>query len=338
MIFHKSNLDSLRDQRDKLEERIRTVQQSIEVAERSREVIKPDVEGWMKRAEKCSEDAKCILGQYDNEASKWCLKWCPNLKSRYSLGREAKRKATELAEIYTEGKFNTVSNPAPPPPIESVISTEGLKEFESRGRVMNEIMKALKDGNENMIGICGMGGVGKTTMAKEIIIRVKQEKLFDHVMMAIVSKPPDKRKIQGEIADLLGMNLDAESTSGRAGQLFEKMKRAGRIFVVLDDIWEPLELRDIGIPFGKNNEGCKILLTSRSKEVVEGMGAKKIFEPDVLTAEESWSLFKEKAGIPHDEMGVSPDLLSRQKEVAEECGGLPLAIVCVAAALKVTTN
>ncbi|XAR60270.1 hypothetical protein NMG60_11033568 [Bertholletia excelsa] len=196
-------------------------------------------------------------------------------------------------------------------------------------------MKVLKDKNENMIGICGMGGVGKTTMAKEIIIRVQQEKLFDDVVMATISKPRDTRKIQGDIADCLGMKLNAEGTDGRARELSEKMKQGRRIFVVLDDIWEVFELSDIGIPFGKGRTGCKILLTSRSKEVVEGMGATtNKFVPQVLTVEEAWSLFKEKAGIPRDETGVPPNLLSKRRKVAKECGGLPLAIVCVAAALK----
>ncbi|MCI29416.1 disease resistance protein, partial [Trifolium medium] len=54
------------------------------------------------------------------------------------------------------------------------------------------------------IGICGMGGVGKTTLVKELIKTV-ENKLFDKVVMAVVSQNPDYEKIQRKIADDLGL-------------------------------------------------------------------------------------------------------------------------------------
>ncbi|CAB4263468.1 unnamed protein product [Prunus armeniaca] len=62
-----------------------------------------------------------------------------------------------------------------------------------------------------------MGGVGKTTMVKEIIKRLTGLKVFDNVVMAVVSQSPSIRKIQSEIADELGFTYDGEdSESGRA--------------------------------------------------------------------------------------------------------------------------
>jgi putative protein kinase ArgK-like GTPase of G3E family len=51
-------------------------------------------------------------------------------------------------------------------------------------------MEALKDDKVNMIGLCGMGGVGKTTLVKEVGRRAKELQLFPEVLMATVSQNP----------------------------------------------------------------------------------------------------------------------------------------------------
>ena len=73
-------------------------------------------------------------------------------------------------------------------------------------------MEALiRDETIHMIAIWGMGGIGKTTMAKEVSRRTEQDKLFDEVVMAVVTQNPIVMKIQGEIADLLGLSLTMET-------------------------------------------------------------------------------------------------------------------------------
>jgi putative protein kinase ArgK-like GTPase of G3E family len=41
-----------------------------------------------------------------------------------------------------------------------------------------------------MIGLCGLGGVGKTTLVKEVGRRAKELQLFPEVLMATVSQNP----------------------------------------------------------------------------------------------------------------------------------------------------
>ncbi|KAL7194694.1 hypothetical protein ACSBR1_035015 [Camellia fascicularis] len=165
----------------------------------------------------------------ETEANKGCLNggclngWCPNLKSRHS-GRKTTKKAKEVAEIHGEGNFTIVSYFVPPPRIESE-PTKGIKSFESRRWIIYDVVQALKDDRFHMIAICGMRGVGKTTMVKGVAKRVKkkkssgeggagktpmvkevtksanEEQLFDEVVIAVVSQSPDEKKIQAEIAD-----------------------------------------------------------------------------------------------------------------------------------------
>ncbi|CAL5422971.1 unnamed protein product [Camellia sinensis] len=103
-------------------------------------------------------------------------------------------------------------------------STGGDNGFESRISTMREVMEALKDDNIHMIGICGMGGIGKTTMVKDVAQKVKTGNLFDEVVMTAVSQQPDLKKIQRNLAELLGLKLEDESEFARASRLRERIK------------------------------------------------------------------------------------------------------------------
>ncbi|KAL0346111.1 UNVERIFIED_CONTAM: Disease resistance protein [Sesamum radiatum] len=60
------------------------------------------------------------------------------------------------------------------------------------------------------------------------------------------------------------------------------------------------------------------------------MGAEVILPLEVLSGEEAWILFSDEAGISND----TSNLVPIAKEVANECKGLPIALVSVARALK----
>ncbi|XP_059658472.1 disease resistance protein UNI-like [Cornus florida] len=169
-----------------------------------------------------------------------CLgRWC-----RYQLSKKANQKTDEITALYEKGsKFNILSRPAPPP--------------KTRASVTAQIIDALKDDNTDSIGICGMGGVGKTTLVKEIGRRVKQTELFSEVVMAVVSKTPIVTKIQKEIAYMLGHELDdTVSESTRAWLLWQTIKaRKKPVRVILDNVWGKLDLEAVGIPFGNDHKG-----------------------------------------------------------------------------------
>ncbi|CAL5349217.1 unnamed protein product [Camellia sinensis] len=333
LFSYKSKVKNLKDEVKKLDEKRGAMQQSVDEAKRNVKGIGLDVKGWLERVDKCREEAREILKD-EVEANKGCLYgWCPNLPLRYSLGKKATNKAKEVAQLHEERKLTEVAYNEPLPGIEST-STEGIKVFESRRLITNDVMEALKDDGFHMIAICGMGGVGKTTMVKEVAKRAKELKLFDEVVMALVSQSPNERKIQGEIGDNLGLKFEEETERGRANRLCERLRGTKRILVILDDVWKRLELNDIGIPFGDGHRGCKILLTSRFDNVCNNMNAQKKFTVEVLTEEEAWNLFQEMAGISNDTSHTSTDLYITQKKVANECGCLPIAIVTVARALK----
>ncbi|KAF5937737.1 hypothetical protein HYC85_025243 [Camellia sinensis] len=336
LIFYDRNIKNLEKQVQRLEDKRFGVQKSVEEAEAKRETIAPGVERWLKTVNDLNEEAKKFL-EVEVKANKGCLNgWCPNLKSRYSLSRKATKKAQSVEELHGGGVFSRVSYPTVVPSVGTTfVFTGGFKGFESRRSIMNGVMEALTDDSIYVIGICGIGGVGKTTMVNEVAKRVEEKKMFDIIVMVVVSQNPNLITIQVQIAKILNLqDFGGNNLPTGAGKIRSKILSFGRVLVILDDVWKRLELNDIGIPFGDNHKGCKIVMTSRNKDVCNSMGTHENFEVGVLHKEEAWNLFKEMAEISDEGTSHPTGLLLTQMAVAKECGGLPIAIATVGRALR----
>ncbi|XP_031276688.1 putative disease resistance protein At5g05400 [Pistacia vera] len=187
-LFHyNDNIEALRKQTQKLAGIRDRVQGQIEAAERNLEIIETDVQSWMAEVDKISAEAAKFLEDEVN-ANKRCLSgWCINPRSRYRFSKEANKKNLAISQLQKDGKFEKVSRPAPPPGI--ISSSEVFSgTFESRKSIMKQILEALRDDNVSIIGVCGMGGVGKTTLVTEIGKQAKADKRYDVVVMTTVSQ------------------------------------------------------------------------------------------------------------------------------------------------------
>jgi len=199
----------------------------------------------------------------------------------------------------------------------------------SSEEAFEQIMKALKDDNVNMIGLFGMGGVGKTTLVNEAGRRAKELHLFDEVLKATVSQNPYVTVIQDQMADGLDLKFDKKSKEGRANELWQRLQ-GNKMLIILDDVWKVIDLKEIGIPFGDAHRGCKILLTTRLQDICSYMECQPQVFLNILSENEAWALFKIHAGLRDEDS----DLNRVAKDVARECQGLPIALVAVGKALK----
>uniref|UniRef100_A0A3N7FWT9 AAA+ ATPase domain-containing protein n=1 Tax=Populus trichocarpa TaxID=3694 RepID=A0A3N7FWT9_POPTR len=190
-------------------------------------------------------------------------------------------------------------------------------------------MKALKDDNVNMIGLYGMGGVGKTTLVKEVGRRAKESQLFPEVLMATVSQNPNVIGIQDRMADSLHLKFEKTSKEGRASELWQRLQ-GKKMLIILDDVWKHIDLKEIGIPFGDDHRGCKILLTTRVQGICFSMECQQKVLLRVLPEDEAWDLFRINAGLRDGDSTLN----TVAREVARECQGLPIALVTVGRALR----
>ncbi|MBA0665558.1 hypothetical protein Goklo_005403, partial [Gossypium klotzschianum] len=196
---HQQNVETLKDQAEKLKDARDRVQHSVDAAQRKGEEIERDVNNWMSAVDrKIPEQVEKVMQDEEKAKKKCFIGLCPNFWTRYKHSLKAAAEAKAVAELLEQGKFDGVSYPVPLQSI-TVPPGKGYEEFDSRTLVLNEIIGALKDDSVSVIGVHGMGGIGKTTLVKEIARKVK-DKLFDSVVIATVTQTIDIEKIQNRIA------------------------------------------------------------------------------------------------------------------------------------------
>ncbi|XP_043808084.1 uncharacterized protein LOC110609174 isoform X4 [Manihot esculenta] len=325
---YSANIHNLEEEVEKLSHAKQRVEHTVEVARRNPlEQIEADVQQWLAKADSVAEDADKILLQHKDGGKRRCfMGLCPNLIRRHQISRKASKEIPTIVGVREGGNFPRVSYRAPP---QGIVAVKECEAFESRTSVVDEILNALKDADVNLIAVYGMGGVGKTTLVKHIGTLVRERGIFKLVVIATVTLNADLKSVQQEIAEWLDFKLDAETIAVRAARLSERIKQEEKILIILDDIWAAIKLDEIGIPYGTDHNGSKILMTSRKQSVLSEMGVQRDFRLEVLEHQEAWSLFEKKVGDLKDS-----NLRPIAVEIAERCAGLPILIVAVATALK----
>ncbi|XP_060672497.1 probable disease resistance protein At4g27220 isoform X2 [Ziziphus jujuba] len=329
LYYYKSNIEKLETQAQDLKNAKERVKHLVENAKRKGEEIENHVQQWFSTVDVISEEVESFLKDKVHANTGCCSNGSSlNLVSRYRLGRKAKKMTQKVVEIKDSACSDNISYV---PVLQSSFPNKGFMAFDTRNSTMMGIMNALVDINVGIIGVYGMAGVGKTTLVKEVARRALEEKLFDDVALIVVSHTPDLVRIQQEIADKLGLVFHEISISARADRLRHRLRNEEKFLVILDDIWKELDLVDIGITFEDDQNGCKILMTSRFKDVLSNrMSEQKNFPVELLSENEAWDWFRKIVGDPIKNSDIQ--LLATQ--IVEECGCLPIAIVTVGHALK----
>ncbi|KAK9041415.1 hypothetical protein V6N11_016517 [Hibiscus sabdariffa] len=332
LFKYKTKFQDLRSKVKELEDATERVQESVDAANRDGREIFDDVQRWLTTAsEKISDEAARQLQEDKEKAMKRCFAgFCPDFKSRYQLSKKADKEAIAITELLKQ-KFDVVSRPFVPKATDIIRPVKEYEAFDSRSKALDEVMEALKNNNVNIIGVHGMGGVGKTTLVTYVARQAEEKRSFDAVVFVRVAQTTDPELIQKQIASQLGLKLDDNQTIDvRAAHLCNRLKKAEKVLIVLDDIWKELEVETIGIPSADQHKGCKILMTSRMPGVLNLMSSQKLIPIDILDEVEAWNLFKKMAG----HVTESFDVKTIAEEVAQKCAGLPLAITTVAKALR----
>ncbi|XP_075673417.1 disease resistance protein RPP13-like [Castanea sativa] len=127
-----------------------------------------------------------------------------------------------------------------------------------------------------------------------------------------------------------GVKLKDMTDDELKSELLEILKEM-RYLIVMDDIWNTEVWNKVSSSFPNNSNGCRILITSRIKEVA--LHATSVnnsvppippYELPFLKEDKSWELFSKKvfrgATCP-------PELDTLGRKIVKSCRGLPLAIV-----------
>lgn len=89
--------------------------------------------------------------------------------------------------------------------------------------------------------------------------------------LGLVSQGFSIKILQDDLPKIVNLDLsDAVDKQRRAPILNRAFKKRNNIFIILDEVWDPLCLEELGDPL--DVEGCRLILTLRSYEVYEKMG------------------------------------------------------------------
>ncbi|XP_019185759.1 PREDICTED: putative disease resistance RPP13-like protein 3 isoform X2 [Ipomoea nil] len=178
-----------------------------------------------------------------------------------------------------------------------------------------------------IVSIQGMGGMGKTTLARRVYEDPYVASRFDIRAWVVVSQYHNKLQMLTDLLKSMGCVVDCGAQEDQLAEKLYQNLMHQRYFVVIDDIWSVEAWESVKACFPDNGNGSRVLLTTRSSDVATIIGSNNDFSHQMQLLEEceSWNLFHEKTS---KSLGSEFDTIRRQ--IVDKCKGLPLAIVVAA--------
>ncbi|XP_057486204.1 disease resistance protein RFL1-like isoform X2 [Actinidia eriantha] len=284
---------------------------------------------WKENVEEMEKNIMIIKSEFEDK--KKCLRgFCPDIFARMKLGGRVVNMICEIEELLKKSKFENdfVTDLGPPKVVKKVVPDSlAVSAFNTLEKVLDKI----KNKTTPKIGIWGMGGIGKTTIMQLLNNTKEITTMFDFVIWVTVSKSWNIEKIQKEVWKHL--SVDKTNEFNERVTLLQKLE-GKKYLLLLDDVWEKVDLSVVGFPNAHQENGCKVVLTTRKLEVCRKMETDDEIKVESLPEKEAWEMFNLKVG----NVAESPTIRQHAEEIVKKCGGLPLALMVVGGALRKRTN
>ncbi|XP_027905952.1 uncharacterized protein LOC114165560 [Vigna unguiculata] len=271
--LYKARFDEVKDVVERLKNKRDAIRHTTDEEERRHgRRIHIEVKEWMERVDKLileyrvfNEDEichKCALFDFFDSG------YLPKPGIRYRRSRKANDITKQANGLLQDAKFDILSYWSGPPSMAAFFSNLGYESYSSRNDTVKKIADEFQKPGVRMIGLHGLSGVGKTTLVKEVVKKALKDKMFEVVTMASVTKNPDIRKIQGQIADMLGVVLEEESDIARAARIHQILNNENKsTLIILDDLWEEVNFDLLGIPYELEKEDGVKNIQGKSPDV-----------------------------------------------------------------------
>jgi len=199
-----------------------------------------------------------------------------------------------------------------------------------------------------VISVVGMGGLGKTTLAKLVFESKKVSAHFDCRACVTVSQ---SYTVRGLLINM--MEQFCRGTKDPLPQMLHKMDDQSliievrqylqhkRYLIFFDDVWQQDFSDQVEFAMPNNNKGSRIIITTRMMYVADFF--KKSFLVHVhnlklLPPNKAWELFCRKVFRSKQGGHCPPELEAVSKEIVQKCKQLPLAIVAIGGLLSTRTK
>ncbi|CAN6214077.1 unnamed protein product [Urochloa humidicola] len=195
-----------------------------------------------------------------------------------------------------------------------------------------ELVKLLTDMEQQLkiLSIVGSGGLGKTTLAKEVYQVLGEQ--FGCKVFVSVSQRPDMTRLLDRIQSKLGIRGSSE-----VQDIIDNIRtylKDWRNLIVVDDLWDASSWDIISSAFPENGKGSRVIVTTRVEHVASRTSRNHhvyIYRMRPLNSQDSMNLLSKR--IFGSEDGCPSQYREVSAEIVKKCSGLPLAIITIASLL-----
>jgi len=277
--------------------------------------VSPDtVKPCLERMQHALDSGRNLMERSQRRQQK-CFGW---VFCNPKLSREIREWKTNFEELFQELQSGLLLSSNAPQ------TEESLQEYGLLGSgivsAQLQLQKWLTESpHVRLIGVYGLGGIGKTALLKTIYESRKVSGFFHVLIWVTVSQYYTILDLQSCIAEKIKLDLPASSDVNKRKMELSAYFKRKKVLLILDDVCSAVNLKDLGMEFGEVNDqkGSKVVFSTRKRDLIVEMNADEAMRVQPLSTEEGWKLFCRVAFRDgHVPQNIDQDIV---KKVAAEC-------------------
>uniref|UniRef100_A0A0E0BGM6 AAA+ ATPase domain-containing protein n=1 Tax=Oryza glumipatula TaxID=40148 RepID=A0A0E0BGM6_9ORYZ len=312
---------------------LESVEALLSDAERQ-SIDRESVRLWLKRLKHCSYDIADVLDEAEAITNPTAGKIvCMPIIPKITLANKMKVMRKKLVKITNQHKdfgliegancnVQQVTDPrASALKVEEALIVGRTKE---KQKIVTLLSEASTWQDTMILPIYGIGGIGKTTLAKLVF---NGTGFKDYCQAWVyVSQTFDLNKICNSIISQISGHETMMTEKQMINRRLEELLAGRKILIVLDDLWEKggSELDELKLMLkADENSNIIVIVTTRDESIAKKICTVQPYRLEPLTDDMCWTIIKQKSAF--NDRDDKEQLEPIGRDIAKKCGGVALA-------------